>query len=268
MRGIGAFGGFVLAVAALSSCFEADTDAPVHALAAPSSTPHAVRELELATPRPSMLADRVSVAERQDASASDTIDPVSLVDEKSGTSGLTPKPNPFLRALSSRPSATCTFLFDDAVEAADIEATLSVAGGHSRTRFFLVSGEPYLFDELDAGVATLTVLLGGSTFELARIEGITIPEIGSASDPRLASIDLRGRIHSFRARLLDAQGKPLRKKRVQVVDDEAGRAQALTTRNGWVTYAFPTPVSSLQATVEGFRTVRLFDGCTITLVPE
>jgi hypothetical protein len=283
MRGIGALGGFVFVGVLLVACSESLPDTTTHALEAPTWVPSGVQELELADPRASVnpAAAETGTTESRVSLTSGVDDPTyglscgttcswSCVRLGADDSDQGPVERVQFRrasvaeAMPSRPYADCAFLLDQDFGDVDIEATLSVAGGHSRTCFFIKAGQAFRFDGLDPGVATVTIF-GNSTIVLGRVESILIPDQGPALDPRLAAVDLRGRVRPLRARLVDAKGQACAHLRFWATDNDRLVVHMRTDKDGWTCVALPSHMHSLEANVTGFHPVRLFDQGTISL---
>lgn len=72
----------------------------------------------------------------------------------------------------------------------------------------------FWYDRVEPGTYDLAISTGrrgNAKHELARIEGFVVPPGAAAADPRLAAIDLRGRVHSIEVFARTADGKPVRK---------------------------------------------------------
>jgi len=99
-------------------------------------------------------------------------------------------------------------LVDGGVQLEDLKVLLDPARGDAQERLARSSWTPirddgsFALDEVFPGPYELAVSLLGSGDELVRLEGLAVPDGAPCTDPRLAAIDLRGRLVSFRLELV------------------------------------------------------------------
>lgn len=121
----------------------------------------------------------------------------------------------------------------------------------------------FFFQGLPGGVATLEAGTGRLLEPLARIEGLLVPDTGTCDDPRLQSIDLRGRVHMFELEILDFEGERAHPVavgwRVSSPEDEgAPYARWVAGRDGLVRFASSSDLVDLLVLARGARTEEVF----------
>jgi hypothetical protein len=233
-------------------------------LEAPSWIPAAAEEQELTEPR-AVVASQVSTRAEASAEVGDEL----AVDRglAQGTDSRTdsccvsmpPPPSGFLK---------CSVLYDGDVLPYGYRVVLVTQGSREQAHFRSMSGRTVRFDELKPGNATLTVVPSDSTFELARIENIQIPETGETSDPRLNPIDLRDRVHCIRGRLLDDHEVPWASFQVRLEDGANHHATVRTHADGWFSVDVPLGITSLQVVASHFQRTWFADRDTVHLVHQ
>jgi len=121
----------------------------------------------------------------------------------------------------------------------------------------------FRFSGLLAGVGTLEAGTGKLRVPLARIEDLVVPDSGFCDDPRLQSIDLRGRVHMFELEILDFEGERAHRVavgwRVSTPEDEGAQYNRwVAGKDGLVSFASPADLVDLLVFAPGARTEELF----------
>jgi hypothetical protein len=179
--------------------------------------------------------------------------------------GTTPRPS---RRPAPQARLDCTFAFDDTALPHRLRAVVEISGARSSTHVGLEPGHAIRFDELKSGYATLRVTTIDMGLEVFALEGIAVPETGTAADSRLTDIDLRGRIAWLRALVLDPYGAPIASSTVRADDGAGHSAEFRTDSAGWFAVMVPSGTKQLDVIVPGYRRAPFGNDDVVKLVPE
>ena len=113
------------------------------------------------------------------------------------------------------------------------------------------------YDELAAGTYDIFVKIKSSPWELARVEGIVVPEGGAAEDARIRDIPLDGRVRAWRVRLLSPEGTSVAGRHVTVESPEGGRATFTARSDGTVVIVAPPRYEALTLSMPELGTTRV-----------
>src|SRR5690606_31534657 len=119
------------------------------------------------------------------------------------------------------------------------------------------------------GRYTLHVRLTGDDTPLVSVEGVDIGR-GTVEDPRLWSLDIRGKVRLARIRLVDADGRPVMSGgRLRVRDSDAHGWNSLDFRNGELLLGIASRPIAATLHVPGRRDVELegIDGDRDVVLP-
>src|SRR5690606_16540557 len=109
------------------------------------------------------------------------------------------------------------------------------------------------FGKVSAGRYTLHVRLTGDEVPLAIVDGIDVDD-GPVADPRLWSIDVRGRLRPARLRLVDGDGELVRARGELAIHDEpTGRATTLRIHDGELLLAVASHPVHATVQLPGWR---------------
>ncbi|MEE8467358.1 MAG: hypothetical protein V3T22_02825, partial [Planctomycetota bacterium] len=121
----------------------------------------------------------------------------------------------------------------------------------------------FRFEGLPGGLASLEAGTGDLREPQVRIEGLLVPDTGTCDDPRLQSLDLRGRVHMFELEILDFEGERAHPVavgwRVSTPEEEgAPYAHWVAGKDGLVSFASSSDLVDLLVLARGARTAELF----------
>jgi hypothetical protein len=139
---------------------------------------------------------------------------------------------------------------------------------------FEASGERFLLEDIEAGTYTLRFGCRGAIvadvrassssalLSLHEIEGLRVLEGRPCSDPRLESVDLRGKLRRREIRVLDPEGQPFGNRHLGfslrttdgVLHTHRGHS---TDDQGWLRISAPPMILALELGVRGHRIVTL-----------
>jgi len=113
---------------------------------------------------------------------------------------------------------------------------------------------------LPPGSYTVTVTLGSSQNPLLEVSGVVVRSGETTEDPRLAEIDLRGRLHRFTVTVVDVDGKP--PERVMASyrspnDPEGEESWAMAWRDGLLRIDTLHEAVDVDISAQGYRSLRL-----------
>lgn len=155
---------------------------------------------------------------------------------------------------------------DIPTEQVRVQLFMTVGGTGGMTVRLPAELEPdgrFRFTGLAGGVATLVAGTGDLQVPLARIEDLVVPDSGYCDDPRLESIDLRGRVHMFEFEILDFEGERAHPVavgwRISTPEDEGAKYRRwVAGKDGLVRFASPSDLVDLLVFAPGARTEELF----------
>jgi hypothetical protein len=256
----------VLLVLALPiSCSHTESRAPVDAPLMPAAQQH---ETVIAVANADSLeAVGLSTPAERAAGAASNRAPVTIVarGKRAISCSMPASPKPQFRAPST---LQCTFVLDPDIPEDAYDAVLLLPDGRTRRRHGIESGRRIRFDDIEEGYVTLVVELWPSKHEIERISSIAVPPASATNDARLDLVDLRGRVHGMRAKLLGAGNETLDFADVWV-DDGAGHGWSVKTdADSWLSVFVPTRIAGLDAKVNGYRGTVFHAGETLQLVPD
>jgi len=101
---------------------------------------------------------------------------------------------------------------------------------------------------------------------LARVEGVQAPAFGTATDPRLAPLDLRGKLRFVRVATVTSAGQRIGEQSVQLVTPEGGRREFFAEVDGGLEFALPLGAPDLEAIDALGQRRTLIDGGSIVVV--
>jgi hypothetical protein len=133
----------------------------------------------------------------------------------------------------------------------------------ARTASFVLNG-------LDLGPTEFSICLRRSGALVTTLRGTWARQGEPKVDPQLDPLDLRGAIHSIRAVVLDARGRPAANAQVTLFDDRTGMNafEAATDVNGKLDVLVPRAITVLRLDKPGAKNVDVVDGATVTLQPK
>ncbi len=115
-------------------------------------------------------------------------------------------------------------------------------------------------DRLPPGTYTVSLELDGSREPILDVSGVVIRPGEITRDPRLAAVDLRGRIHSFRLTVVDVNGRLVAEPRASYrgAGDPEGESRNARSRNrGYLQIDTLLPSVDVEVRAPGFRDRRL-----------
>lgn len=156
-------------------------------------------------------------------------------------------------ALSHAGSLAGRVLADEGVPLAGLELrSVHRDGGRPRgVAIHPVTGS-FRIEDVEPGTVDLDFVIHASGASLLELEGVQVLPDGPSVDPRLAEVDLRGRVDVLRLRLLDSDDRPIAERPARVVDP-VGRGDVHSTDElGRLAAPVPTGVVPWTVRVDGF----------------
>jgi hypothetical protein len=130
------------------------------------------------------------------------------------------------------------------------------------------AAETARFEQLPAGFVSLSVVTRDGKFPVLQLDDLLIPDHGRCDDPRLESIDLRGKIAWTRALLLTPFGEPFTSSEVRIEDDDGHGAEVRTDNEGWFSFPVPSSSKKLAVIAKGYRRAMFEKDDTVKLIVE
>ena len=122
--------------------------------------------------------------------------------------------------------------------------------------------DDFHFSNLVAGRYTVTFRHGATADLLLEVPGVSVRGAEVAEDPRLTAVDLRGRIHRYHLRVVDADGRAIEGVRASYRTSEetsswSARVLGVESKGGVLVFDTTREVLDVRVSAEGFRTRHL-----------
>lgn len=141
-------------------------------------------------------------------------------------------------------------LLDDGVPAGALEVVVRPEGGAARSGY-LTAGR-FAFDPVPPGAADVEVRTARTGWVLERVERVAVEPGLESADPRVETIDLRGRVRLLRLRLLRPLGTPVSLEEVRITAGGGGGVLR-TDESGRLEAAVRAGDARFRVRVEGYR---------------